>query len=238
VALYWAPSPDDPLTEAGNGWLGRDVESGATCTQPAIPGIEAATEAPRLYGFHATLRPPMRLATGWEAFMQAAQTLAGTTAPFMLPKLSVQDFGGFLALRETSPCPALHMLADACVRATDPHRLPADAAELARRRAAGLTQGQAAMLQRWGYPHVMRHWRFHMTLSKRLEQADMARLLPQAKLHFAASLAQARQVRDLAVFVQHEACGPFLIAGRLPLGGDLSDIAYRYPQRSGRSASG
>ena len=37
VALYWAPAADDPLWHAGNSWLGRDPETGASpaCPRPA-----------------------------------------------------------------------------------------------------------------------------------------------------------------------------------------------------------
>jgi hypothetical protein len=220
VALYWTPPRDDALSAAGHAWLGRDAELGAVVAQPAVPGIEAATRAAGLYGFHATLRPPMRLATGWAEFMRAAETLAAATAPFALPPLAVGDIGGFLALRETAPCPALHALADGCVLATDPHRLRADAAELARRRAPGLSAEEDALLVRWGYPHVLSRWRFHMTLTSRLDAGGMAVLRPAAEAHFAASAAAARTVREIAVFTQAAPGAPFRVAERLALGGE------------------
>src|SRR3712207_6332148 len=116
VALYWAPHLDDPLHRLGSAWLGRDAETGATLPQPALPGLDIAalTADPRGYGLHATLKPPFRLAVSWAEAMAAAEALARRVAPFDLPPLSVQDLHGFLALRETAPCPALRHLADAC----------------------------------------------------------------------------------------------------------------------------
>ena len=76
VALYWTPEPQDPLAALGAAWLGRDAETGALVPQPDVDGLAALTEAPRLYGLHATLRPPMRLATGWEEFIAAAHDIA------------------------------------------------------------------------------------------------------------------------------------------------------------------
>ena len=222
VALYWSPLPADPLSAAGSAWLGRDAERGVAVPHPGIEGIEEATAAPRLYGFHATLRPPMRLAAGWEAFIGAAAALAARIAPFGLPRLEVADLDGFLALRETAACPALHRLADACVRVTDPHRLRPEAAELARRRGAGLSPEEDALLLRWGYPHVMQRWRFHMTLTRRLDAVEMARYRPAAERHFAQALATRRSVCEVAVFTQAAAPGPpaaFLIAERLKLCG-------------------
>jgi hypothetical protein len=224
VALYWTPEPADPLAQAGNTWLGRDPELGVALPQPQVHGLADATAAPRVYGFHATLRPPMRLATGWDEFHQAATDLAATLVPFDLPPLAVDDLSGFLALRAQRPCPHLQRLADACVIATDRHRLPPDAAELARRHRLTLSETEQALLARWGYPYVMQAWRFHMTLTGRLAPAEMARLRPAAERHFANSLGHPRQVRELAVFTQRDSPflaepASFLIAERLPFGG-------------------
>ena len=215
AALYWAPAASDPLAKAGNHWLGRDPETGATLRQPDLPDIAARTEAARLYGFHATLRPPMRLAAGWDEFIQSAATLAAATAPFTLPTLQVGAIDGFLALLPAAPCAALQSLADACIEATDRHRLPPSDAELARRRAHGLSAEQEALLQRWGYPQVKQHWGFHMTLTDRRGAA----LEAAAATHFAAALAAERQVDEICVFTQAAAGAPCLIAERLPLTG-------------------
>jgi hypothetical protein len=217
AALYWTPAPDDPLFQAGSAWLGRDPESGASVAQPAVEGIAEATASARGYGFHATLRPPMRLATGWEEFLGAAQWIAENMTPFDLPALEVADLSGFLALRAATPSPPLRRLADACVIGTDRHRLRADAAELAKRRAPGLTAEQDAMLLLWGYPHVLETWFFHMTLSRRLDPATMARLRPAAEAHFAHALAIPRRVDSIAIFTQRDDA-PFVLAKRLNLG--------------------
>jgi putative phosphonate metabolism protein len=219
AALYWAPERTDTLCAAGNAWLGRDPELGAVVPQPPLAGILEITEAPRVYGFHATLRPPMRLATGWDEFMDAAERLAASLRPFDLPPLSVRDMDGFLALGPRAASPALQALADACVRETEPHRLPPTPAELARRRAAGLSPEEERLLQRWGYPYVMQCWRFHMTLSRRLPPKEMAAWQTAAEDHFAAALAVPRRVEDIAVFTQRSPDAPFLIAHRLKLGG-------------------
>ena len=216
AALYWAPEPADPLTQAGNLWLGRDPERGTPMSQPPLAGLPEATAAPRLYGFHATLRPPMRLSTGWPEFIQAAHRIAESVPSFDLPTLQVADMDGFLALREMAHSPLLQNLADACVRGTDRHRLRPDPAELARRRASGLSPRQDEMLLQWGYPYVFSEWRFHMTLTRRLDSAEMARLLPAAQAHFAEALALPRRVESLTVFTQR-AGQAFLIAERIAL---------------------
>jgi hypothetical protein len=73
------------------------------------------------------------------------------------------------------------------------------------------------MLERWGYPYVFALWRFHITLSRRLDAAEMAIARPAAEAHFAAALAQPRAVSSLAIFTQRSAASPFLIAQKFPL---------------------
>ncbi|MDR3537402.1 MAG: DUF1045 domain-containing protein [Acetobacteraceae bacterium] len=221
VAVYFAPRPTDPLFAAGATWLGRDPEADAPAPQPDLPGIAEVAAEPRLYGFHATLKPPMRLAEGrqWFDVVQAARALAGRIAPFTLPPLAVMDLRGFLALRETVPCSPLQTLADACVAELDPYRAPTSEAEIARRRRAALTAEQDAMLVRWGYPYVFATWFFHMTLTRRLNEAEKAVYLPAAQAHFGRALAVPQRVTDICLFTQEAAGEPFVIAERLPLRG-------------------
>lgn len=220
-AAYFAPPSDDPLFAAGATWLGRDPASGAPAPQPGLPGIEEVTAEPRLYGFHATLKPPMRLAEGrqWVDLLAATEALAARIAPFTLPPLAVMDLRGFLALRETAPCPPLQALADACVADLDPLRAPPSQAEIDRRRKSSLTVEQAAMLARWGYPYVFATWFFHMTLTRRLNETEQAASLPAAQAHFAPALAVPQRVTDICLFAQAAPGAPFMIAERIKLRG-------------------
>jgi hypothetical protein len=221
VAAYYAPQSDDAMFTDAATWLGRNPESGTPVLQPDISGIAEITAEPRLYGFHATLRPPMRLAAGrgWFDVVEAAIEVADRTAPFDLPPLAVSDVFGFLALREAVPCPALQSLADACVERLDPLRAPLTDAEMARRRRAGLTPRQDAMLLRWGYPYLFDTWFFHMTLTRRLTAEEKRLYQPAAERYFARSLALPRRVTDICLFVQPAPGDAFVIEQRLPLRG-------------------
>lgn len=217
AAIYWAPPPDDPLWLAGSAWLGRDAETGALCVQPPVPHIDALTAAPGRYGFHATLRPPMRLATSWKAFCGTVESVACATRPFVLPPLELSMIGGFLALRAIAPCPPMQALCDSCVLETDAHRAPASPAELARRRAGGLSARQEALLVQHGYPFVLDEWFFHMTLTRRLTAAEQPAALWHAERHFAGLLGASRLIEEICIFAQ--GTGDFLIAERFALGG-------------------
>ena len=221
VAVYYAPTPDDALFAEAATWLGRNPESGAPVTQPDIPNIAEVTAEPQLYGFHATLKPPMRLAEGynWLDVVEATTGLANRTAPFDLPRLAVSDVFGFLALHETVPCPPLQALADVCVERLDPFRVPTSDAEMVRRRRANLTPQQDAMLVRWGYPYVFDTWFFHMTLTRRLTAEEKAFYQPVAEAHLARALAMSRRITDICLFVQPSPGEPFVIQRRLKLRG-------------------
>jgi putative phosphonate metabolism protein len=221
VAVYYTPPTDDPLATAGAAWLGRDADRNIRLAQPPVADIEAVTKEPRRYGFHATLKPPMRLAPGrtWHDFMAAARAVASGVAPFELPPLYVADLHGFLALRETEFCPPLQALCDRCVAALDDFRTPPDAAELTRRRKSALSAEQDAMLLRWGYPYVFDTWFFHMTLTRRLAEAEKARIRPQAEAFFAEAVAMPRRVAEICLFTQATPEADFVIAERLALRG-------------------
>lgn len=215
LAIYWAPARSDPLFHLGNQWLGRNPATNAPVPQPAIRNIEAITADARHYGFHCTLRPPMRLATSEPAFHATAQQIAADTAAFPLPPLRVSAISGFLALTLVSRSLEMQALANLCVRATNPHRAPPSPEELARRRAAGLTPRQEILLQSWGYPYVMEEWFCHLTLSRRLSQPEMETLLPQAHNHFAGALTAPRHVTEICVF--NDDAGRFRITRRYTL---------------------
>ena len=154
VAFYYAPEADDPLAEAAASWLGREAGGGER-VQPDLPDMAGITAEARGYGFHATLKPPMRLrdGVGWGDMLAVAAGIAASVPAFEMPPLKVADLHGFLALREAVPSPELQAFADACVAGADGLRAPASAAELARRRKSGALPGaQEANLVRWGYP--------------------------------------------------------------------------------------
>lgn len=221
-ALYWAPELDDPLHARGSAWLGRDAESGAALAQPALPGgldIAEITADARGYGLHATLKAPFRLACSYAELEAAAERLAARIPPFDLPPLAVRPLGGFLALRETAPCPPLQALADACVAELDPCRAPLTEAEWARRRRGGLSPGAEARIARWGYHLVFEAFVFHVTLSRRLTPEERAVVEPAVTAYLGDAPARPRRLASICLFSQAAPDAPFLIARRFALQG-------------------
>ncbi len=178
-AVYWTPPPG-PLAAFGAAWLGWDPAPGARVPRLDPPGLPRPaaeiTDGPRRYGLHATLRAPMRLAEGVSSgdARAAVEALAASLAPARCDGLRLAREGGFVALVPSGDASELGALAAEVVRATDPLRAPSGEAELARRRAAGLSARQEALLARWGYPHVMEAFTFHVTLTGPLDDAEGA----------------------------------------------------------------
>lgn len=170
-AIYYVP-PKGQLAEFGATWLGWDVVTGRDIPQFDLPDLHDITMTPRKYGFHGTLKPPFRLkdAQTLDALELAVTDLAGVLSPAVCDGLALTPLGRFLALTPFGKLDGLQRTAEACVRELDGFRAPASEAELARRRKAGLSTRQEALLAQWGYPYVFEKFRFHMTLSGRLPQ--------------------------------------------------------------------
>jgi len=175
-AVYYAPAPDSPWWAAGSQWLGRCAAQDRPLDQPTVPGLTAAefsalTAAPRRYGWHATLKAPFVLADGMSpATLRAAlRELGQSLTAFAMPTLRVARLDDFLALVPQGNTDGLQAAAAACVTQLHALAAPLSAAELQRRRQAQLTPEQDQMLVRWGYPYVLEAFRFHITLTDRVE---------------------------------------------------------------------
>ncbi len=180
-AIFTLPE-DKPLADFGAAWLGWDARQGEIPTPPDLPDLplprEEATETPRKYGLHGTVKPPFRLAKGrTEADLRAALAdFAAHTAPVTLEGLELATLGRFLALVPVGATEALTALASETVRRFDRFRAPMSDAELERRRQSKLSARQDTLLQEWGYPYVMEEFRFHLTLTGKMPKAQAAAL--------------------------------------------------------------
>lgn len=214
--------PNGALFAAGSAWLGWDSEAGVAVAHPEVKGLPEAvddlTATPRKYGLHGTMKPPFILADGmdFDGLDRAAKAFCEARAPVVIPSLEVRRLGGFVAIIPSEPSAALAELAGAAVAALDTFRAPPSEAELARRRKAGLSEPQEAMLQRWGYPYVMEEFRFHLTLTGRTPNADT--VCAALKAHFEPVLPTPFGVESLALMGE-DAEGVFHLIHRYALSG-------------------
>lgn len=193
-AVYYTPEAGTELAAFGADWLGWDSAAGAARPHPEFDGVDVAavTGTPRKYGFHGTIKPPFRLADGCtaDALAEALARLCSNAAPVTLQGLKLSRLGRFLALVPAGDATPLAQLAARAVQELDPFRAPPTEAELTKRRGARLSPTQDANLVQWGYPYVLDQFRFHMTLTGRLDAADLtaveaALATPMAALNLA-----------------------------------------------------
>ena len=225
-AVYFAPELDDPLWLAGSQWLGRDAFSGERCEQPPLPGISIGaqqhlTAAPRRYGWHATLKAPFALAAtaDLQRLRFALRELCRSASRFVLPRLSVTLLDDFLALVPTETSSDLDRIVRACVSQLHPLAATLSPSDLARRRAANLSATEDEMLVTWGYPYVMDHFRFHMSLSGSLDgvSATTIDMLVNAASEWFAALSSC-EFSSLALFAEPTPGADFVLLEHVPLG--------------------
>jgi Protein of unknown function (DUF1045) len=219
-AVYYAPR-DGAFASRAAEWLGQDPVTGNDLPQPVLPGIgdpRAITVEPRRYGFHGTIRAPFRPVVGMTetTLCDRVAGLASRLAPVRCEGLRLEILHGFLAFTPTGCEAALLALGATVVEATDDLRAPLTEAEIARRRPDQLSARQRALLHRWGYPHVMEEFRFHLTLTDRL--ADPGLAFAALDAHFAQVLPSPFIIEDLCLFAETDS-GRFHLLHRYALTG-------------------
>ncbi|UJW84697.1 DUF1045 domain-containing protein [Devosia sp. SL43] len=222
-AIYYAPSATSNLWERAATWLGRDAADGDLFDGP-VAGIDRArllnlTQSANRYGFHATLKAPMALADGArEADLRAALTdFARRHQPVDLGKPRLASLDGFLALL-VADNEALQDFAAHVVEAFDDFRASMSVKDRAARASRGLSERQIELLDAYGYPYVFEEFRFHMTLSDRLSEADAADIAQAATTWFTPVLDEPILLDRLALFREPEAGKPFVRVGDFKLG--------------------
>lgn len=217
-AIYYLPSHDSALARCGAQWLGWDVHAGQDVARIAQSKAKWVS-SPRLYGFHATLKAPFRLADGQtEANLcEAVSELATKTELVSLGQLKLAEIGSFLALTAPASGPKLNWLAASCVQQLDRFRAPASQDELDKRRAAGLDEAEDAYLMRWGYPYVLDRFRFHMTVTGPLDKPERDEALQAATAHFEPALQRPVSIDALSILRQPAKGVPFQEIARFAL---------------------
>jgi len=220
-AIYHSFAPA-PWSDWAAGWLGWDMSTGRAAPPPHDLPLdpEPLTRTPRRYGLHATLKPPFRLASGQtpDALRIAFAAFCADHAPVPVGRLRPVALGRFLALMPQTQPTELTDLAGRIVRGFDRFRAPLTDAELTRRRAARLSSTQEDNLLRWGYPHVMDAFRYHITLTDRLGDDTRAMALPVLDAQLAPRLPHCLMLDALSL-AGEDTEGRFHVLARHPLTG-------------------
>ncbi|GMO12251.1 DUF1045 domain-containing protein [Bradyrhizobium sp. TM233] len=223
-AIYFAAGSEAALSRFGAELLGYDAYTGNELAFPAdalrvAPDWRDVSADPRKYGFHATLKAPMALASDrTEAeLMAACAAFAGKARPRPVIRPIVDSISGFIAVIPAEPVDALQRLAADCVRDFDSFRAALSPDDRARRKPEKLSERQRDYLDRWGYPYVMEEFRFHMTLTGRLDAERRGPILEMLRPRFATLGLETLAIDRIALFRQDDASARFHIVDEWPL---------------------
>ncbi len=218
VALYFAPPPETELSLVAARWLGRDAWTGSAVEPDArikarIDDRGELVRDPKRYGFHATLKPPFRLADARtvDDLRVAVAEFAGTAEAVVVPAMRLERIGAFFALTPEKESLELRGLADAVVRTFESFRAPLTEADVARRRPERLTERQRRHLATWGYPYVFEDFRFHMTLTGPVPENRQDEVEGVLRALFAPFIGKPLAVNRLCLFVEPTPPGDFVI---------------------------
>ena len=221
-AIYYAPEPGSPLDVFGRNWFDKNTNGNAQAIAKLNPKrLAELSENSRRYGFHGTLKPPFGLnpSTRLESLLNAARIFATTMSPVEIPPLELAIIGKFIALTPTTQSAALEKLAAACVRAFESFRVPLSDEQLESYKLNKLTVHQEQMLEHWGYPYVMEEFRFHISVTDRIDDTREREEVMEALEHVAGPiLGMPTTVREITVFSQSAMDQPMIPIERIPFG--------------------
>ena len=228
-AVYFAPNVEQQWWADASQWLGRCAVSQQLNVQPLIAGVSAKrfaelTEHPRRYGFHATMRAPFVLTSQYQPtdLIDRVNMLCRDVKPFVLPRLQVTLMDQFLALVPERHAAQVTLLEEQCVKVLNDCAEPLGPEELSRRRSAGLSAQEDALLLRWGYPYVLERYRFHCSLTGSLAKAspkEVSALTQAAHQHF--DHLPPCVFDALAIFVEPTRGADFVLLQQCPLIGGV-----------------
>ena len=219
-AIYFMP--DGAFAEFGAHWLGWDPHTRTETKGFTLEGLplprELLIKSPQKYGLHATMKAPFRLAEGeTEAgLLSAFNGFCMTHKTACAGQLQFSNMGGFLSLRPSSPLKELNQLAADCVTAFERFRRPATPEDLTRRRKVNLTAAQDHLLLKWGYPYVMDEFRFHITLTGRVNGSEAEQITTTLEAMIKPLLTNPFTINDLVLAAERQD-GRFCILKRAKL---------------------
>ncbi|NRQ15739.1 DUF1045 domain-containing protein [Ensifer sesbaniae] len=224
-AICFTPPMADPLSAVAASWLGRNVYSGEPTELPSVAGLSSAdiayhTAVPRRFGFHAMMMSPFRLHPDMteSQLLKALMHFAGAQTPFETDRLEVARIGRCLGLMPQVPSTAMHLLAANVVQEFNAFRAPLSEDEIERSDPDRLTAPQFSNLHRWGAPHVMDEYRFHMLLTGPLAPDALRQVEAPLRDLFEPHLATPLAIGSLALFVEPETGAPLRVHSQHPLG--------------------
>jgi hypothetical protein len=136
--------------------------------------------------------------------------------------MTIAMIDGFLAIVPARQDEEVNAFSLACVTALEPLRAQLDdKARAARSADPYLSPRQRALIDSFGYPFVADQFRFHMTLTDRLDPEAAEEIRAVAAAWFAPVLREACVLDSLSIFLEPEAAQTFRRRADFPLAASM-----------------
>jgi len=217
-AIYYVAAPGTDIDRFGAQLLGYDAYTGR---KRALSGRHYADRAGLArsdegatkiwFSCHAEGAAVTRAWQTEPQLLAACEAFAGKPRPIPVITPVVGSISGFVAVVPAALSPELERLAADCTREFGSFRAQLTPKDRARRNPSDLTPRQREYLDRWGYPYVMEEFRFHMTLTGRLNAERRGPILTMLRNGFSAIGLKTLAIDRIAVFRQENAESRFRI---------------------------
>lgn len=233
-AIYFSPGDDTELASFGAYALGR-VPNGSEIfgQKESVQSKDVLSDnrffsdqltaanlraTPAHYGFHATLKAPFQLkeTTNENDFLLSVNAFSRMQKGVCLETLLPRKLAGFMALTLESQPASLSELAAQCVRTFEPFRAALTESDVRKRQPENLNDQQKAYLFEFGYPYVLREFRFHMTLTGALVDSKYEDYTAWLVELYSELVREIPVLDRLAVFKQPDRSSPFIRLAEFP----------------------
>jgi len=179
-AIYYAPLENSELDIFGKCWLGWDPYKGSQTNKSdfsKLPDFEKFSKfvvAPKQYGFHGTIKAPFRLKDGftYNDLENQVGEISKQIHSFYLDQLIIKKLGNFIGLIPTNNL-KVNAVSNKFVKELDYLRDELSESEIKKRKPHKLTSNQKQLLFKWGYPYVFNEFKFHLTLTSKLNNVEI-----------------------------------------------------------------
>jgi hypothetical protein len=179
-AIYYVPSENSELDLFGKCWLGWDPYKGVETTKsdlsklPSFKKFSSLVLTPKQYGFHGTIKAPFKLKNEYtyNDLENKVREISKQIHSFYFDQLIIKKLGNFIGLIPTNNL-KVNAVSNKFVEELDYLRDELSENEIKKRKPHKLTSNQKQMLFKWGYPYVFDEFKFHLTLTSKLNVVEI-----------------------------------------------------------------
>ncbi len=226
-AVFYLPPSDSPLADFGAQWFGYDIRTGKfrEPIQTTTFDLKELTKISHRYGLHATLKAPFRLKKKYDLsnLFKRVEKQASKSEPFTYPSMKITQLAGFPALMPKHNRAKMVHLEERLVHKLNKFGKKPDQSTSDRRRKVKLNALEQEYFRLYGYPYVLDHFRFHLTLCDKAERSTRSVISSFLEENYSEVLTSSLEVREIAVVGERKSDGYFEELERFALRSGFDD---------------